>query len=214
MYFAYTEAAQQALHNLRSTSHFQWYLIPLLAFVLYVYISEVEKKNWNIVMAGLAFFALEWLFEICNALWLHVTKYSAVWVTPDQSAYIILAGLTIEICMMFSVAGVAFSKLLPEDRKMKILGVPNRWFLAIVFSIFCVFIEVILNFWGALVWSYPWWNWPNVWLIIIIGYSLYMFFSFWIHDMDSMKRKVAIVSGVYVLDIVLLVVFMAILEWI
>jgi hypothetical protein len=66
---------------------------------------------------------------------------------------------------------------------------------------------VILNFWGALVWEYRWWNWPNVWLIIIVGYSLYMIFSFWIHDMESMKRKVAIVSAMYAIDIVCLLVF-------
>ena len=41
-----------------------------------------------------------------------------------------------------------------------------------------------------------------------------MIFSFWIHDMPSLKKKIVIVSGVYALDIVLLVVFMGILKWI
>lgn len=210
----FTEATLEALHNLRSAAHFQWYLIPFIAFVIYVYFVEVERKKWNVVMAGLAFFSLECFLEICNALWLHFSGHSAVWTTPGDSAYIIMVGLTIEISMMFSIAGVVFAKILPEDRKMKILGLPNRWFFVIVNSLLCVFIEVILNFWGVLVWEYWWWNWPNVWLIIIIGYSLYMIFAFWIHDMESMKRKVTIVGGVFAVDIVLLIVFMGILKWI
>ena len=73
---------------------------------------------------------------------------------------------------------------------------------------------MILNFWGALVREYNWWNWPNVRLIIIIGYSLYKIFSFWIHDMGSMKRKVAFVTAMYAIDVVCLVVFMGVLRWI
>jgi hypothetical protein len=209
-----TESSLQALSTLRDPSHFQWYLIPLLAFVIYVYFVEVERKAWNVVMAGLAFYGLEWFLEILNALWLHFSQYSAVWTAPGDTAYLLTVGLNIEISMMFAVAGVAFAKVLPQDRTVKILGLPNRWFFVIANSVFCVFVEVILNFWGALVWEYSWWNWPNVWLIIIVGYSLYMIFSFWIHDMESMKRKVAIVSAMYAVDIVCLVVFMGVLGWI
>jgi hypothetical protein len=209
-----TDSSLQALSMLRDPSHFQWYLIPLLAFVIYVYFVEVERKNWNVVMAGLAFYGLEWFLEILNALWLHFSQYSAVWTAPGDTAYLLTVGLNVEISMMFAVAGVAFAKILPKDRTMKILGLPNRWFFVVANSVFCVFVEVILNFWGALVWEYKWWNWPNVWLIIIIGYSLYMIFSFWIHDMVSMKRKIAIVSAMYTVDIVCLVFFMGVLKWI
>ncbi len=209
-----TESSLQALSTLRDPSHFQWYLIPLLAFVIYVYFVEVERRAWNVVMAGLAFYGLEWFLEILNALWLHFSQYSAVWTAPGDTAYLLTVGLNVEISMMFAVAGVAFAKVLPQDRTVKILGLPNRWFFVIANSVFCVFVEVILNFWGALVWAYNWWNWPNVWLIIIVGYSLYMMFSFWIHDMESMKRKIAIVSAMYTIDIVCLVVFMGVLKWI
>jgi len=47
---------------------------------------------------------------------------------------------------------------LPQDRTLKILGVPNRLFMAIVASIFCVFVEYLLNSVGALTWEWPWWN--------------------------------------------------------
>ena len=199
---------------MRNPHHFQWFLIPLLAFVIYVYFAEVERKKWNIVLAGLAFYGLEWFLEIMNALWLHFSRHSAVWTTPNHSAYVLLVGLTIEISMMFAVAGVVLAKILPEDKKMKILGIPNRWFFVISFSIFFVFIEVILNQWGVLVWAYPWWNWPNVWLIILIGYMPYMIFSFWVHDMESMKNKIAVVAGMWGIVIVCLVLFMGILKWI
>ena len=210
----YTDATLQALSILRDPGYFEWYLIPFLAFVFYVYFAEVERKNWNVVLAGLAFYGLEWFLEILNALFLHFNEHSAVWTTPGNTAYLLLIGLTIEISMMFAVAGVIFAKILPKDKKIKIMGIPNRWFFVIANSVLCVFVEVILNFWNALIWEYPWWNWPNVWLIIIIGYSLYMIFSFWVHDMKSMKKKIAVVSTMYAIDVVCLILFMGVLKWI
>jgi len=40
-------------------------------------------------MAGLAFYGLEWFMEILNGLWLHSSRYSAVWTTPGDTAYLI-----------------------------------------------------------------------------------------------------------------------------
>ncbi len=208
------ESARQALSVLRDSHLFSWYLIPFLALIIYVYVVEVERKKWNIIMAGLAFYALEWLFEIINAIWFHVSGFSAIWVTPGNSAYILLIGLTIEISMMFAIAGVLFAKVLPEDKKMKILGINNRWALAVAFSVFCVFVEIILNQWHVLIWNYSWWNWPNFWLIILIGYLPYFVLAFWLHDMPSMKKKISIVSGIYFVDLVLILVFLVGLKWI
>ena len=214
MFFTYTEATEKALRLLRNPHYFQWYLIPLLALLVYVYAVEVERKKWNIILAGLAFWGLEWFFEIINALILHFNKHTAIWTTPGGTAYLPLIGLTIEISMMFAIAGVIFAKVLPEDRKMKILGIPNRWALIVGFSIFCVFVEVILHLWGVLVWEYWWWNWPFVLLIVLVGYMPYFIFAAWIHDMPSMKRKITIVSGMYALDLACIILFMAILKWI
>ena len=50
-----TEASQQALANLRDPSLLQWYVIPLLAIAIYIYAVEIERENWNLVFAGLAF---------------------------------------------------------------------------------------------------------------------------------------------------------------
>ena len=51
-----TDFAQQAQVLLRDPSQFQWYVIPLLAIVTYIYATEMFNKNWNSVFAGLAFF--------------------------------------------------------------------------------------------------------------------------------------------------------------
>ena len=54
-----TESATTALSILRTGTTFQWYVIPLLAFVFYVYTVEVQQKNWNLVFAGLAFWGMD-----------------------------------------------------------------------------------------------------------------------------------------------------------
>ena len=208
------DSPQQALNVLRSSHYFSWYLIPLLAVVLYVYAVEVERKKWNIIMSGLAVWGFDWLWETFNALWFHAFGYSAVWVTPGHSAYVILVGLTIEISMMFAIAGVIFAKFLPEDRKVNFTGINSRWFLAGFFAAFCVFVEIILNQWGALEWNYSWWNWPNFWLIFLCAYLPMFLFAVWIHDMSSMKKKTYIVSGLYALVLLLMIIFMGILGWI
>ncbi len=131
-----------------------------------------------------------------------------------NSAFVITVGLNIEICLMFAFMGIVFAKVLPKDKKMKIMGIPNRVFFAFSNAILCVIVEIILNRWNALIWQYWWWNWYNPILIIIIGYSLYMFFSFWVYDMPSMKKKITVVSSMYAVDIVCLILFMGILKWI
>lgn len=75
-----------------------------------------------------------------------------------ETAYLILIGLNIEISMMFAIMGVAATKLLPEDKSARVLGIPNRLFYAVVLSAACVAVEVILNAAGVLVWEYPWWT--------------------------------------------------------
>lgn len=209
-----TESAAQALKILRDGSLFQWYVIPLFAFVVYVYASEIEKKNWRLVFAGLAFWGLDWFNEIWNGLVFHFTQYAPVWGTPGKSAFVILIGLNIEICFMFAIAGIVFSKMLPTDKKLKILGLPNRLFFAIAGSIFCVVVEVLLNAVGALTWDYSWWNARAPWLIFLVGYFYFFIGSFWIYDMTSRKKQAAIVGAIFGFDIVCLILFGAILKWI
>jgi len=209
-----TESASQALRILRDGSQFQWYVIPLFALVVYVYTVEIERRNWSLVFAGLAYWGMDWFNEIWNGLVFHFTQYAPVWGAPGKTAYLILIGLNIEICFMFAIAGVAFSKMLPRDKKMKVLGLPNRLFFAITGSIFCVFVEVLLNSVNALTWDYTWWRAGAPWLIFLVGYLPFFLVAFWVFDMDSIREKAITVGSILGFDLLCLVVFGAILNWI
>ncbi|MEN8242613.1 MAG: hypothetical protein ABFS17_11870 [Chloroflexota bacterium] len=208
-----TESAEQALSILRDGSQFQWYVIPLFAFTVYVYANEIERKNWSLVMAGLAFWGMDWFNEIWNSLVFHFNGTAPVWGAPGDTAYLIMIGLNIEIMFMFAIAGVAFSKMLPEDKKMKFLGIPNRLAFAIFGSAFCVFIEVLLNQIGALTWDFSWWDANTPWLIFLFGYLHFFLVSFWVFDMERLEQKIKVVGGIFAFDLVLVLVFGVWLGW-
>ncbi len=208
------QSTLQILQVLRDGSHFQWYVIPLLSLVFYVYVVEVEKRSWSLVLAGLAFWGMDWFNEIWNALVLHFTGYAPVWGTPGSSAYVILAGLNIEIMFMFAIAGIVWTKMLLPDKEARILGINNRWFVALAGSAFSVFVEYLLNSVGALTWEYAWWNRGAPWLIFIFGYLTFFIVAFWVYDMDSLRRKVQVVGALWALDILALLLFGGVLGWI
>ncbi|HEX9948792.1 MAG TPA: hypothetical protein VGB29_01445 [Thermodesulfobacteriota bacterium] len=209
-----TKAASEALAILRDGSLFQWYVITLFALTVYVYAAEVERKNWSLILAGLAFWGMDWFNEIWNGLVFHFTQYAPVWGAPGKTAFLILIGLNIEICFMFAIAGIAFAKMLPAKKRLKILGVPNRLFFAITGSIFCVIVEIIFNWANALTWDYAWWSAKAPWLIFLIGYLPFFLVSFWVFDMKSLRQKITTVGAIYAVDIVCLVLFVGILRWI
>lgn len=207
-------AALEASKILRDGSLFQWYVITFFALVVYIYAVEVERKNWNLFFAGLAFWGMDWFNEIWNGLIFHFNGYAPVWGAPGKTAYLILIGLNIEICFMFAVAGISFGKLLPADKKLRIIGIPNRLLLAVINSVFCVFVEVLLNSLGALTWDYAWWGVKSPWLIFLIGYLPFFLVSFWVHDLDSVVKKAVAVGTILSVDLAGLLVFGAFLKWI
>ena len=209
-----TESARQALRILRDGGQFQWYVIPFLMLVLYIYANEIEQRNWKVVFAGLALWGMDWFNEIWNALVFHWTHYAPVWGAPGRSAYLILIGLNIEICFMFACAGVVVAKTLPRDRTLRIAGIPNRWFIAVAASVFCVCVELLLNAAGQLTWDYWWWNVRMPWLIIAFGYLTFFVVAFWVHDMPSVRRQAATVGCIYAFDAACLVLFGPLLRWI
>jgi hypothetical protein len=208
-----TESASRALSILRDGSQFQWYVIPLFALVVYAYAVEIERRNWNLVFAGLAFWGMDWFNEIWNSLVFHFTGYAPVWGAPGQTAYLILIGLNIEICFMFAIAGITFGKMLPPDKRSRILGIPNRLVIAVSGAAFCVFVEVLLNAIGALTWDYPWWSARAPWLIFLFGYLYFFLVSFWVHDLESVRKKATVVGIIFAFNILCAVVF-GILGWI
>jgi len=207
-----TESAAQALTILRDGTLFQWYVIPIFALVVYVYSVEIARRNWNLVFAGLAFWGMDWINEIWNSLVLHFTGYAPVWGAPGKTAFLILVGLNIEIMFMFAIAGIAFGKMLP-DRGVKILGLPNRIFLAVANSVFCVIVEIWLNAVGALTWDYSWWSATAPIPIFLLGYLPFFLVSYWVHDMKSVRAKAITVGVIFSVVILGLAVFVP-LGWI
>ena len=209
-----TESATTALSILRSGTTFQWYVIPLLAFVFYVYTVEVQQKNWNLVLAGLAFWGMDWINEIINSLVFRFTDFAPIWGAPGDTAYLILIGLNIEIMFMFAVSGIIWSKMLLPNKRTNILGIPNRIFIAVAGAIFCVFIEFLLNGVGALTWEYMWWNRSVPWLIFLFGYLTFFIMAFWVYDIESISRKLKVVGTIWTIVIFSLTLFIPILNWI
>jgi hypothetical protein len=115
---------------------------------------------------------------------------------------------------MFAIAGVAFSKMLPADKYLKILGIPNRLVFAVFGSIFCVIVELFLNAAGALTWDYSWWNVGAPWLIFLIGYLPFFLVSFWVYDMPTLRQKAITVGIILGFDLICLVLFVGVLKWI
>jgi len=209
-----TEAAQQALSILRDGSQFKWYVIPLLALVCYVYAVEIERKNWSLVFAGLALWGMDRFNEIWNSLVFHFNGYAPVWGAPGDTAYLILIGLNIEITFMFFILAIVFAKMLPADKSVKVLGIPNRWFFMCFDAAFCVFVEVLLNKVNALTWDYSWWNVRAPWLIFLIGYFPFFLVAFWVYDMKKVRNKAITVGVLYTIVIAEIIVFGCILKWI
>lgn len=208
-----TDHARAALEILRDTHQFQWYVVPLLLVVVYVYATEVERRNWSVLLAGLALWGMDWFNEIWNALVFHFTGRAPVWGAVGRTSYQILIGLNIEICFMFAIMGVAAAKMLPRDRGLRILGLPNRWLLAGVNSALAVGVEVLLHRAGVLTWDWSWWQADCPYLIWLVGYLPFFVVCYWVHDLPRLRSKVATVVVILGVDAVALALFGA-LGWI
>ena len=110
---AITEKAQEALDILRDGDTFQWSTVTLLGLALYVYAVEVERRRWDIFLAGLAFWLMDWFNELVNSAVFHASDRAPLWTVTGDTSFLILIGLNIEICLLFLVSGVVFVKSLP-----------------------------------------------------------------------------------------------------
>jgi hypothetical protein len=203
------ELTKQALGILRDPSHFSWIVIPLLAFVVYVYFDAIEKKKYKQVAAGLALYMTHWFFEIINAL---IQKFSghALWTVVDGTSYLVLIGVGIELSLMFAVAGLVMSKVLPADKNKKILGIKNRYVFAVLNAGLFSLIEIFLATTNAFHWVYPWWGALLVFLTVYIPFYLAAFLCY---DMKVRNQKIFITS-LALINIIMLIVFGGILKWI
>jgi hypothetical protein len=211
---AVTDFTAEAQRLLRDDDQFKWYVVTLLVLVLYVYAVEVERRRWDIVLAGIAFWLADWINEIANSLVLHFTDRAPVWAVTGDTAYLILIGLTIEISLMFAVSGVVYVKTLPSDPREKLLGLPNRLTIGLALSCLAVLVEVLLHAAGVFHWEYWWWNVPFVWPIVLFGYLWFFLISAYVYDLPDDRSRLRVVGAMAGLVAVALVVFGPVLEWI
>ncbi len=214
-----TQASLQALHRIRDLSMLKWYVIPLLVLVMFVYVKEIRKArssgNWDAILAGLTLFGMDFFNESWNGWVLNITGRSAFWTTPGDTALRTLVGWNIEIMFMFAIAGIVFYYSIPQDPKAKLFGLPERWVWAVGYTVFCVFIECVLNAGGLLVWEYPFWNrsFGGIWLILIFGYFEFFAAINIVLGLKTLKKKLITVGAIYTAPILLNVIGFGILRW-
>jgi hypothetical protein len=204
-----TEATLQALNGLRDLTMIKWYIIPIMAIVFYIYTKEIklakQSGNWDAVFSGAAIFGVDFFNESWNGWVLHFTQRSAFWTTPGDTALRTMVGWNIEIMFMFAILGIIFYHTLTEDKKVKILGIPEMWFWAIGYSAFCVFVECLLNMGGHLVWEYPFWylSLKGIPLIFLIGYFHFFCAAIWVITRKTMKAKIGVLVFFYAVPIIM-----------
>ncbi len=208
------EFTREAQRLLRAPGMFDWSTVTLLALAVYVYAVEVQNANWSAVLAGLAFWLMDWLNEIVNALVLHFNGHAALWTVTGHSSFVILIGLNIEISLFFLINGVIFTKLLPADRSARILGVPNRWALSIALSLVSVGVELLLHADGVFHWYYWWWNVATFPVIVIFGYLTFYVVAFTVYDMPRRARQLQVVGLLAGVNLTAGLLFGPLLGWI
>lgn len=197
-------AAEAAKAAVRSVDNFDWTFIALLALVVNgVYLTQIQRKNWNGIAAALALYGVHWLYEIANAVICHFSGYALWHVSPESTTFILLVGVSWELSLMFSTAGF-MSGLLPEDKDKKILGMNNRVFMAIACALFFSLFEIFLAATPAFIWVYKWWGALPVFTTTYIPFFLA---AFLIYDKPrkSQKKFLAIIWGAVALLLVVLV---------
>lgn len=204
----YSKSALEILRNPQET--LQWYIVPMLLFVMYIFYEQLRHKRYNVVLGAAALWGMDLFNEIWNSIVFHATGFAPVWGTPagaGNTALLLLIGYNIEISFMFATLGVVACLALPRDKKKKILGVNNRVFYAVLFTTLAVIIECFLNWAGVLTWEYSWWSRSCPWLVWLIGYLPFFTMAYFVHDLKTRKSQFITLGIIFGVDILLLVVF-------
>ena len=196
--------------KVRDTSNFNWTFIFILAVVFYIYWSNIHKKQYDFIYAGLALYGVHWLYEICNAVIGHFAGYPLWSVSNESTTFILLIGVCWELSMMFSIAGMISLKMLPEDRSKryftkggkkgiscKLVGALE---MALLFALFESFLAGTSN--HSFIWVYKWWG---VLPVFITTYVPFFLASNYVPDMEPAKRKRFLI-GLWGLVAILLIV--------
>ena len=181
------ETSNQGLVDIikvRDTSNFNWTFIFILAVVFYVYWSELHKKNYAAVQAGLALYGVHWLYEIANAI-IGKASGAPLWaVSNNSTTFILLVGVSWELSMMFSLAGIISFKMMPAEKEKRTLKrkLITAGSMALLFALFESFLAGTIN--GSFIWVYPWWG------VIPVFFTTYIPFFLASNFVPDMKPKV------------------------
>ena len=181
--------------RVRSTENFNWTFIFILAVVFYVYWSEIHKKHYEVVYAGLALYGVHWLYEICNAIIGKLAGYPLWSVSNESTTFILLIGVCWELSMMFSLAGMISFKMMPQDRTKRYMagklgkrGISCKLVTALemslLFALFESFLAGTSN--HSFIWVYPWWG---VIPVFITTYVPFFLASNYVPDMKPRRRR-------------------------
>ena len=198
------DGSQEAMDRVRdivvrSTQNFNWTFIFILAVVFYIYWSEIHKKNWDVVVAGLALYGVHWLYEIANAIIGKIFGYPLWSVSNDSTTFILLIGVCWELSMMFSIAGIISFKMLPQDRtkryftkggtrkgiSCKLVGALE---MALLFALFESFLAGTSN--HSFIWVYKWWG---VIPVFVTTYIPFFLAANYVPDMEPKKKKIFLI---------------------
>jgi hypothetical protein len=202
------EATADALAILRRGELFNLYVIFMLVLVLYIYFSEYQKKNYNAIVSGLTLYGIHWFVEIINSIVQAVSGH-ALWTVPSGTAYLILIGVGIELSLMFSIAGIVQSKLLTEDPKEKMLGLPRPLAIGIGNALLASIIEIFLVFTDSFVWVWEWWNALTVFIFVYIPFFVVSAYAYYWKP----KRQKLVILLMVLVNVALIIIFGGILHW-
>jgi len=209
------DGSQQAMDlvsqiQVRSTENFNWTFIFILAVVFYVYWTEMHKKNYEVVFAGLALYGVHWLYEIVNAIIGHFAGYPLWAVSNDSTTFILLVGVCWELSMMFALAGIISFKMLPADRTTRYFSkngkggisckLAGALAMALLFALVESFLAGTSN--HSFIWVSEWWG---VLPVFITTYIPFFLASNYVPDMKPARRK-AFLIGEWGLVAILLIV--------
>ena len=196
--------------KVRTTDNFNWTFIFILAVVFYIYWSEMHKKNYPAVFAGLALYGVHWLYEIANAIICKASGYPLWSVSAESTTFILLVGVSWELSMMFSIAGIISFKMLPQDRNKRYFsrngkgGIPARLVgalsMALLFALFESFLAATSN--HSFVWVYQWWG---VIPVFITTYVPFFLASNYVPDMKPKARNIFLIAEWSLVAILLIV---------
>ena len=207
-----SDAAKQAVNSIipRDLSNFNWTFIALLAVVFYIYWTEVRNKNWKAIVAGFSLYGVHWLYEIANAVIAKIFGYPLWAVSNESTSFVLLIGVSWELSMMFSIAGIIAYKMLPEDHSTRYFargnfkGIPSKFTTMLSMSLLYAVFEIFLAATPAFIWVYPWWGAIPV---FITTYVPFFIAAIYVPDSSPKFQKIFLASiwGAVVLCLAILI---------